>query len=352
MTVRVGVIGTGRWAARYHIPAVLSDPRAELTAIVEPVDERRRAAAERFGVRNVFADVAELAPLRIDAAVVASPPAAHHANAAPLLDAGIAVLVEKPMTIKPADAWDLVRRAAVRRCPLLVGYPFHFTAHADLARKAVASGGLGDLLAVSGLYASPARHLMAGTWPAQAGTDPLARPDPATFNDPAVSGGGQGAGQLTHAIASITYTTGTQVTSVAARMRSFDLPVDLADALVLEFNGGAIGAVTSIGSLRLGQPSQWEFRYYCTRGFVLHDLAAGRLEIHTDDADTVVAPDLPSAELYPADAPVRRLIDLALGDHDNPAPGDLGAHVVDVVEAAYRSAGSGGVPVPTPRPDH
>jgi predicted dehydrogenase len=97
--------------------------------------------------------------------------------------------------------------------------------------------------------------------------------------------------------------------------------------------------------LRLGQPSQWEFRYYCSRGFVLQDLAAGRLEIHPDDGETVVAPELPPAELYPAGAPVRRLIDLVLGEGDNPAPGNLGAHVVDVVDAAYRSAEAHGAPV-------
>jgi predicted dehydrogenase len=147
-------------------------------------------------------------------------------------------------------------------------------------------------------------------------------------------------------LGAILHTTGRRVESVRALMRGGGL--DVADVLALELSGGAPASVASTGTLRPGQPRQWELRYYCEDGMLLHDLARGTLTAHANDGE-VIAP--PPGEAYPTGAPVRRLIDLVLGEADNPAPGWLGAHVTDVVAAAYRSAGDAGTPRTVPHVD-
>ena len=70
------------------------------------------------------------------------------------LDAGVHVLVEKPMTLRAAEAWDLVERAKKNNLHLMVGYTYQFTRHAQAARNIVQSGRIGDLQLISGVFTS------------------------------------------------------------------------------------------------------------------------------------------------------------------------------------------------------
>jgi len=83
-----------------------------LVAAVEPEPARASEAASRYGI-PVFATVDELlaADLRLDAATVAVPTVHHHAVASQLLDAGLDLLVEKPLAATLAEADDLIGRA-------------------------------------------------------------------------------------------------------------------------------------------------------------------------------------------------------------------------------------------------
>ena len=76
----------------------------------------------------VFASVEELlaAGLKLDAASVAVPTVHHHAVAAQLLDAGVDLLVEKPLAASLAEADDLIARAEKRRCNLQPGHQERF----------------------------------------------------------------------------------------------------------------------------------------------------------------------------------------------------------------------------------
>ena len=83
-----------------------------LVAAVEPDTERAADTATKYAI-PVFATVNELlaADLRVDAATVAVPTVHHHAVALALLDAGIDLLVEKPLAATLAEADDLIARA-------------------------------------------------------------------------------------------------------------------------------------------------------------------------------------------------------------------------------------------------
>ena len=84
-----------------------------LVAAVEPDGARAAEHAAQYGI-PVFATVDELlsADLKLDAATVAVPTVHHHAVASALLDAGLDLLVEKPLAASLAEADDLIERAA------------------------------------------------------------------------------------------------------------------------------------------------------------------------------------------------------------------------------------------------
>jgi predicted dehydrogenase len=84
-----------------------------LAAAVEPDAARAAATAEKYAI-PVFSTLDELlaADLRIDAATVAVPTVQHHAVASQLLDAGLDLLVEKPLAATLAEADELLALAA------------------------------------------------------------------------------------------------------------------------------------------------------------------------------------------------------------------------------------------------
>ncbi len=82
---------------------------AALVAAVEPNAARAAEVAAQYAI-PVFASVGELlaADLKLDAALVAAPTVHHHAVAAALLEAGLDLLVEKPLAASLAQADDLI----------------------------------------------------------------------------------------------------------------------------------------------------------------------------------------------------------------------------------------------------
>jgi predicted dehydrogenase len=109
--VRVGVVGAGA-LGRHHVRILSSLEGAELVGLCDARPETAAAVAGEFGAR-VFPDLAALAS-EVEAAVVAVPTVDHLAVAGSLLDRGLHVLVEKPMTSTLAEADELLARAGDR----------------------------------------------------------------------------------------------------------------------------------------------------------------------------------------------------------------------------------------------
>lgn len=338
MTPRIGVIGTGWWATQFHIPSLAGYERAELIALADPDAARLAAAAKGLDVATYPSAAALCASGTVDGVVVAVPHAYHHEVARTALDAGVSVLVEKPMTLTARDAWDLVERAAASDLHLMVGYTYQFTEPARRLREIVTSGRIGELLHVAGLFASMVESYYRGRPDEYAEVFgwPVTGPGASTYSDPAISGGGQAQTQITHAMGMVLWATGRRVEEVTAYMANRDLAVDLVDGCAYRLDNGAVGTMAATGSLRPGQPQQQEFRYYGTEGFVLQDLLGGTVSAHYNDGSTeqVVTDDV-----YPAHATARGLADLiADGAGENLAPPEPAARTVEFLEAAYRSA--------------
>jgi predicted dehydrogenase len=345
---RIGVVGAGWWATQAHLPALAGYAGAELTALADPDVRKLDIAARHFDVPNTYADPLELFTSgTLDGVVIAVPHVHHYHLARAALDAGLHVMVEKPMVLRSSDAWDLVGSAEAAGLHLMVGYTYHFTRAAAHAYDVIRSGRIGELLHVSAVFASMVESFFRGRPDdyAEVFDFPVTGPSASTYADPAIAGGGQGQTQVTHAMAMVLWLTGRRVTEVSAYMANRDLAVDIVDAISYRLDNGAVGTMGSTGSLRPGQPSQQEFRYYGSEGFLLQDLLAGTIEAHFNDGTSDRLDPLLPEEIFPAAATSRGFADLIAGRAGNVSPAVVGARVVEFLEAAYRSAGAGGAPI-------
>ena len=156
--LRVGVVGCGAVAERYHLPALLASPDIVLTAFADPAVERARTLAGRVQGATAVASHESLIGL-VDAVVVAAPNAFHERIAVPLLSAGVHVLVEKPMARTAAECDRMCAAAAARGAVLAVGHDFRHFPVARFARELFAGGTLGPVRRVA------LRQSAGGRWP-------------------------------------------------------------------------------------------------------------------------------------------------------------------------------------------
>jgi predicted dehydrogenase len=341
---RIAVIGAGWWATQHHLPSLLSYPAAEVVAVVDKNPAKLQAVKDHFGIDSLYTDHQEmLRTVKPDGAVVALPHALHYPIGRDVLDAGVNLMMEKPFTLKSEDAWDLVRRARDRNLILTVGYPWNYTSHARAAREAVASGSIGEIQLVSGLFASMVIEYLRGNPEAYRDSFkfPVTGPGEETYSNPALAGGGQGHLQVTHLAGLMLWVTGLRPSEVFAFMEKYDLEVDLVDAIAVRFENGAVGTLASDGAIAPGQRQDHEIRIYGTEGSIIMTPIPGRLSIHYTNGEVREFPDLGTAESYPESATSRNLVDMILHGADTPAPGTVGAITVDLLDAAYQAAASG-----------
>ena len=64
----------------------------------------------------------------VDGVLIAVPHVHHYPLAKAALDSGLHVMLEKPMVLESAHAWDLVDTAEARQLHLMLGYTYQFTA--------------------------------------------------------------------------------------------------------------------------------------------------------------------------------------------------------------------------------
>lgn len=342
--VRIGIVGAGWWSTQHHIPGLLAYPTAEVVGIADRDPSKLDAVGRAYGIKGLFTDHREmLQKAKPQGVIIAVPHAFHYPIARDVLQAGISAMVEKPMTLSAEEAWDLVGIARERGVHLMVGYPWNYTRHARAAKEAVRSGEIGDIQLVCGLFASMVIEYLRGNPEAYRGVFkfPVTGPNKDSYSDPRVAGGGQGHLQVTHLAGLMFWVTGLRAVEVFAYMENYDLKVDLVNAISLRFDNGALGVIGSTGGIAPGQRQDHELRVYGTKGSIIMDPNQGTLSIHPAVGEPRTLVDLGDEEIYPAEVTGRNLVDVLAGAGETCAPGELGATVVEMLDAAYRSAKAG-----------
>jgi predicted dehydrogenase len=342
--VRIGVIGAGVWATTSHLPVLARRPQdVEFVAVCRTGEAEVKAVAEQFGFAVATEDYREVLDAGVDACIVSSPAYLHHEHARAALDAGCHVLLEKPVTISSADAWDLVERAQAARLHLVISFGWNYLPTYVAARELLDTHGIGDVTGMSVHMDSGIRELLLGASLSSTG-DPNDRADTATWTSRQISGGGYAQAALPHALGLALGLAGIRAKTVHGLVAGGgDTGIELYDAIAVEFAGGAVGTVSGMAHhLGAALRHELEIRIFGTEGQIHLDYFRDYVRLwNTSGADE--QPSLPpDAGLYNCDGPPNALIDLVQErDAVNRSPGELGAATVELIEAAYASAASG-----------
>ncbi|KAF2209528.1 hypothetical protein CERZMDRAFT_86852 [Cercospora zeae-maydis SCOH1-5] len=150
-TVSVAIIGAGLIGPR-HAQSVVANEHATLHCFVDPRLEAI-LTAEAFHV-PLFTSIQHmlLEYGKPDGALVCTPNHTHVALSRELLDAGVDVLVEKPISTEISTGRDLIETARRTGRHLLVGHHRRFNSYIVSAKRALSEGIIGRPIAISGLW--------------------------------------------------------------------------------------------------------------------------------------------------------------------------------------------------------
>ncbi|HOQ90164.1 MAG TPA: Gfo/Idh/MocA family oxidoreductase, partial [Candidatus Hydrogenedentes bacterium] len=144
-TVHWGIVGTGA-IARAFAEGLRQARGAVLWAVGSRSAEKARRFAETFGARRAYGSYAELAAdPDVDVLYIATPHALHMEHTLMGLDAGKAVLCEKPFALNAVQADQMVRRARERKLFLMEAMWTRFLPAVRTARDWLRAGRIGAL---------------------------------------------------------------------------------------------------------------------------------------------------------------------------------------------------------------
>ena len=345
--VRIIIIGAGNWATTAHIPALARHPSAEIVGLLTRDEKSARKTADDFSIRFASSDVATLIrESKPDAAIISSVAAFHYEHAKLSLEAGLHVLIEKPMTFTVAEAEELQQIADQKGLHFLISCPWHYSPHVVEARRLLQSGALGEIKMISELFTNfglglyqglPWEELFSDHSNPQNLETPYVTPDLTSHRDPALSGGGQIYCQNSHALALLAFLTGREPAEVYARFDYAGLAQDVYNVLNIKFDDGVLASITSC-MLPTFTDRQHEVRIFGSEGMLLLELWKGQLELHDASNNIQTFPNLSEEEAYPMYAPAENLVDVIIGKSANGSPASLGVTAMRGIEAACESA--------------
>lgn len=146
--MRVGLVGYGLSGRFFHRPLLQAVPGMEVTSVVTSDPQRRRQAQEEIQGVRILASADELwaSAGDHDLAVLASPTAAHVPQALAALDAGLPVVVEKPMAPSAEQCRALVSASRAADRALVPFFNRRFDADHRTLRRLLHEGTLGTVL--------------------------------------------------------------------------------------------------------------------------------------------------------------------------------------------------------------
>ena len=271
--VRIGIIGMGNMG-RFHANDLLDGkvPRGELTAVGSTSPHKLEEYKE-MGVQIFGSGEEMIASGAIDALLIATPHYQHTSLGVAALEAGLHIMVEKPISAHKADAERLIAAAAARPDQVFGAmFQLRVEPRYQKIRELVQGGELGDLVRVLWIMTDWFRseaYFQSGGWRA-------------TWKG---EGGGVLLNQCLHQLDAMQWITGmpSKVRSHVGIGRWHDIEVEDDVTCYMEFANGASGAfITSSGET----PGSNRFEIAGTKGRLILEndtLTLTRNEVPSDE---------------------------------------------------------------------
>lgn len=332
--VNVAIVGCGGMCDHWHAPELKKIAEVKVVAVCDTDPARTKLFREKH-----FADAAAFEsleamlkdrPAALDAVVISSPHTLHYGQSKAALEAGLHVLVEKPMVTRSEHAYDLWRTVKRTGRKLAITFQAPYSAEYQYIRKLRDAGELGKVQIIQGWLAQGWLKATAGSW----------------RQKPELSGGGQMYDSGAHVLNAIMWLMNDPVVEVACLADNCGSPVDINGVAMLKFQNGALGSV-AIG----GNSPGWNTRLsiQTDRMQVITAPHGGMLEVHGDPGRKY--PHVPVDPSPGAFTPHRNFINAVLGKEELVAPVRYGVLLSALMDALYESAEKGTVVKVKPVPD-
>jgi predicted dehydrogenase len=348
----IGVVGAGAIGIRgalMHLSQEDVQDRVRLAAVCDPVPGRAEAAAARYGVAAAYRSYEELLDdPGVDAVTLCSPIGLHYVQGKMAIEAGKHIHFNKTMTTKVEEADELMRLAREKDIQMVASPGMMMYNHNRRMRKLILEGNLGQLAwAISGTTAGSGQYHLNEEF--RTGEDILTSVDPTWyFKKP---GGGPQYDVTVYCLHILTGVVGparrvTALSGIAIPSREYldkEIVTEIDDQtiLLLDFDDTfyAVVYATVAGGLTKG----FFPNIYGTEGAIVAlKFGDEDLQIEGEYPRHVCGPHRAMRESHVFED-VMELVDLV--QHGIPPMGtpEHAMHVIDIIEAGYRSAATGQV---------
>jgi len=326
MSIRCAVIGCGNMGSR-HAETIRDAAGLSLSAVCDVDTARAAALASRFEVDGLSSAEALVARDDVDAVVVALPSGCHAEYGILAAEAGKHVLVEKPIELSLERADQLIETCRRQGVALSVVSQHRFHPAVRALHEALSEGRLGRLVLCSAQSEWKRDQAYYEKAPGRGLTDPAE--------------GGVLINQAVHYIDLLLWLCGPAAEVEAMKSTlTHEIAVEDVAAVVLRFENGALGTITSTTSVHPQQPEKLEI--HGEKGTVV--IESGKIASwHVEDMEIPEVMNLDEHDPKPKTAAVRRqLEDFAAAIAAGRSPlvtGEQGRAVLATILEAYRTAG-------------
>ena len=341
---RIGIIGVGWWGTVGHLEPLSDDSKTELVAVFSRTEAKARQRAERYGVPRHYTDYRKMIQeCDLDGVIIATTPNVHYDQARYALEHGLHVLMEKPFVLKTEHVEELAHIAQKKGLLLSVCHPLLYNSLLAQAREQVRGGALGDVLLISAHFSQRTYDLYKGNAEQafnRRTSDPdLPRPNPSSYSDPEIVGGGEGHTQASHLVGAILWLTGLQPVSAFAYMNNVDLDIDVVDAMTVRFRGGALATLSANGLLPPGIGAS-QILIQGNKGILSLDSMSRAAHIWLEGDEAPRKLELSDYRRSRARVP-QNFVRAILGEEDLYVETDVAINEVRILDAAYCSVATG-----------
>ncbi len=325
--VRVGMIGVGGMA-RHHIRRMVTQPSTTNIAwICEPSGQQYELAAEIFEENGASPppnepDLDKLLSKHaseLDAVFIITPHKYHHEQATACLEAGLDVLLEKPMVMNADEAKRLIATRDRTGRLLVVSFNGSLSPQIRTASALLRSGELGPIYNVSATVWQNWKQATSGAW----------------RQIPEIAGGGFLFDTGAHMLNTVSDLVGEDFVEVSAWLDNRGTPVDILGAAIARTTSGILVTLNGCGEAIKSCHS--DVRVFCSKAIVRTGVWGERLEIQHDGEPELVPVDVP-----PSQGQWEQFLRVRNGDMTNPCPPEVGLRMARLWDMIQASAAQGG----------
>jgi predicted dehydrogenase len=331
--VRVTVIGCGGAARAFHINRILQQFHDVLKIVVvcEPAPDAYAATATLFdrlghtpppNQPNLSALLTEYSG-QLDVALIATPHVYHHDQTIACVEAGLDVLLEKPLAMNVDEARSLIEARDRTGRLLVVAFDGGLSPFIHTAAAMLRAGEIGTLRSINAMVWQDWRVGATGTWQQQ----------------PEISGGGFMFNTGSHVLNTLADLAGEPFVEIAAWMDNLDRPVDVQAVIMGRLRSGALVTIHASGDTGIDGCDS-DVRIFGTGGILRTGIWGEFLEVMRK-GDTGFRP----VEVSQPQSTWKHFLAVRDGKLRNPCPPEVGLRVAILWDAIKESAAQRGLPV-------